>query len=136
MIIADLLQDLSYKPKWTFSVFAGRLWIVAEVPNTRGSGTTQVKGDWELPDITDRAQALLWVRGRIAEVELHEMDEAIHLNARRIFDPHDAARSVTRQVSRIGGSPPPGDDGGGDDGTGGASSGSRVRLARSRYFGR
>lgn len=89
------IDGVTYKPGWTISVEARPthtlLVIRAATADSRGGEPLVVTHRFSLPARTvvgDRRSFVGWLRHVIGKVELHERDEWLLVDHRRMFDPH------------------------------------------------
>lgn len=93
--VADWLEGVTYRAGWTFDVEPGpkqtTLVIRAATADSRGGAPLVVTHRFSLPVravVNDRASFIGWLRHVIGKVELHERDEWLLVDHRRLFDPH------------------------------------------------
>ena len=93
--VDDWLAGVTYRPGWTFDVEPGpkqtTLVIRAATIDSRGDAPLVVTHRFSLPGravVNDRASFIGWLRHVIGKVELHERDEWLLVDHRRLFDPH------------------------------------------------
>ena len=93
--VTDWLEGVTYRPGWTFDVEPGpkqtTLVVRAAAADSRGGTPLVVTHRFSLPGravVNDRASFIGWLRHVVGKVELHERDEWLLIDHRRIFDPH------------------------------------------------
>jgi hypothetical protein len=89
------LDGVTYKRSWTFTPELGAphtVLVVREAAeDSRGGQPLVVTHRFELPArsvVGDRRAFVGWLRHVIGRVELHERDEWLLVDKRRMFDPH------------------------------------------------
>ena len=93
--VSDWLDGVTYRAGWTFDVEPTpkhtALVIRAATIDSRGGGQLVVTHRFTLPAravVNDRSSFIAWLRHVIGKVELHERDEWLLVDHRRLFDPH------------------------------------------------
>lgn len=93
--IADWLVGVTYKQGWSFAPELGAtgtvLVVRASAEDSRGGEPLVVTHRFPLPAhsvVGDRRAFVGWLRHAIGRVELHERDEWLLVDRRRLFDPH------------------------------------------------
>lgn len=93
--VAEWLEGVTYRAGWTFDVEPGArqttLVIRAAAADSRGGTPLVVTHRFTLPlraVVNDRASFIGWLRHVVGKVELHERDEWLLVDQRRLFDPH------------------------------------------------
>lgn len=93
--VEEWLEGVTYKPGWTLDVESGpkhTVLVVREATSdSRGGQPLVVTHRFQLPSravVGDRHSFVGWLRHVIGKVELHERDEWLLVDHRRLFDPH------------------------------------------------
>jgi hypothetical protein len=93
--VEEWLEGVTYRSGWTFDVEPGpthtTLVIRAATTDSRGGTPLVVTHRFSLPSraiVHDRASFIGWMRHVIGKVELHERDEWLLVDHRRLYDPH------------------------------------------------
>jgi hypothetical protein len=93
--IVDWLVGVTYKDGWSFAPELGPVGAVLVVraveEDSRGGDPLVVTHRFPLPGrsvVGDREAFVGWLRHAIGRVELHERDEWLLVDRRRLFDPH------------------------------------------------
>jgi hypothetical protein len=89
------LDGVTYKRGWTFTPEIGAphtvLVVREHAEDSRGDAELVVTHRFPLPlrsVVGDRQAFIGWLRHVVGRVELHERDEWLLVDKRRIFDPH------------------------------------------------
>jgi hypothetical protein len=101
--VSGWLEGLTYKPGWSFALEVGGartvLVVRASEEDARGGTPLVVNHRFELPSraiVGDRRSFVGWLRHMVGRVELHERDEWLLVDQRRLFDPHAVIDVRTR----------------------------------------
>jgi hypothetical protein len=91
------LDGVTYKDGWSFTPEFGTphtvLVVRERAEDSRGGAALVVNHRFPLPlrsVVDDRRAFVGWLRHVVGKVELHERDEWLLVDKRRLFDPHGA----------------------------------------------
>ncbi len=88
----SILSRVTYKPGWELTLTGDEnlsLCITAFMEDAYNPGDRILVDIHSLlPPFYTEAEVLRWLRWRIREIEVHEVDEFLRLDGKAVFDPH------------------------------------------------
>lgn len=89
-----VLDQVTYKPGWKFTVYQGE-WegphvvITTQVIDAYDpTQSTVLDVHSSLPPMRDEDQLMEWLAWRLGRIEVHEMREFLKFDGQPVFDPH------------------------------------------------
>ncbi len=88
----SILSRVTYKPGWELTITDDEnpsLCITAWLKDAYNPGDRMlVDIHSQLPPFFTESEVLRWLRWRLREIEVHEVDEFLRVDGKAVFDPH------------------------------------------------